>query len=234
MSVSNQANACPKCGAPVPSIAKHAKKAASTVWTVVKVGVALVLGLIVFSCAGVMSKLGDATPSSTPRAAAATATPIGSATSETGVRAIPVSTWDYQTSADPLTKKPTSFASLRSDDSLSLDFPYRGENHGTLWVRQSPRHGFDAFFKIEKGQLICGYGSDACRVKVSFNNGSPVSFSMSKPEDSNSTTLFFDDAKRFVKLASTAQEIRVAAVVYQAGEPTLTFKPTTPLAWPLK
>jgi hypothetical protein len=39
---------------------------------------------------------------------------------------------------------------------------------------------------------------------------------MFKPEDSSSTTLFFNDAKRFVKLASTAEEIRVAAVVYQA------------------
>ena len=97
-----------------------------------------------------------------------------------------------------------------------------------------PRHGFDAYLEIEKGQLICGYGSDTCRVKVSFDNGVPVSFIISKPQDSSSTTLFFNDAKRFVKLASTAKEIRVAAVVYQAGEPTLIFTPAAPLAWPPK
>jgi hypothetical protein len=218
--VSTQAATCPKCGAPVPSLARSTKAAASGVWTVIKVGVALLAGAIVFSCVSVILKLGDSSPTASS----------GSSATPTAPRQ-PMG-WDYETREDALLKKPTQFAQLKSSDQLNLQFPYQGENYGQLSVRHSPRHGLDAYFEIEKGQLVCGYSD--CRIKVTFDNGPSTVFNMNKPADGSSTILFFSDAKRFIKAASAAKSIRVAAVVYQAGEPTLTFDAPTPLVWPPK
>lgn len=142
--------------------------------------------------------------------------------------------WEYGSEPDKLTGKATAYAALQSDDQLALDFPYRGRNYGQITVRQSPRHGLDVYFQIEKGQLICGYGEDACSVVVVVDGKKPQRFAMTKPSDGTSNTLFFSNAKRFIDAARQAKEIRIAATVYHAGEPTLTFSTPTPLAWPPK
>lgn len=237
--VSTEAKACPKCGAPVPSLARTAGAAASGIWTAAKVGVALLLLVVVFSCVTALSGIGDrdaktatgsAPPPTTPRGSAGRSSPP-----DTSAATPPPSRgWDYSAVEDPLTKKPINLAVLESTDSLSLEFPYQGRNKGSLTIRRSQRAGLDAMFSIEKGQLICGYGVGDCRVKVSFDGAAPVTFSMTRSADSSSTLLFFSDAKRLVELLSRAKEIRVAAVVFKAGEPTLTFNSDTPLVWAAK
>lgn len=203
------------------------------IWLAIKIAVALLFGIIVFRCTQVMDR--DVAPVAPPPAAAAPASPalvvVGTADGRSPP-SMPSQAWEYDTRADPLTSKPTAYAGLRSVDQLSLERPYEGRNYGQLTVRQSPRHGLDAIFAIEQGQLICGYGAGDCGVQVAFDGKPPQRFSMSKPADSSSTSLFFDDAKRFIKQARSAREIRIAAIVYKGGEPTLTFRADAPLVWP--
>lgn len=191
------------------------------VWTGIKLVVGLIFGWIVFSCTTAMTDSGVVEKLAALPPAPAIAQP-----------APPPKGWQYQNSSDPLTGKPEAYATLVSDNQLSLDSPYRGRNYGKLTIRQSPRFGLNVYFEIEQGQLICGYSTDECAVRVAFDGKAPQRFGMVKPADSSSTILFFADERRFIKAALAATEIRLAAVVYQAGEPTLTFKAAPPLIWP--
>ena len=47
--------------------------------------------------------------------------------------------WTYDDQVDEMTSKTTHGAAVRSNDSLSLDFPYTGQNFGTLRVFKKPR-----------------------------------------------------------------------------------------------
>jgi hypothetical protein len=235
--ISAKAATCPKCGAPVKSAARAARGFASKVWLAIKLFVALIFGLIVYQCSAGISKEADASrPASVvdPAPIAKLATPIQAAAPAPPTTLAEANAWEYRTTVDALSKKETKLATLTSVDQLALDFPYRGRNFGNLGVRQSPRNGLNAYFTIEKGQLICGFGEGECRIKIAFDSAPPSNFNMSRAADGDSTVLFFNDAKRFIRAASAAKEIRVAAVVYQAGEPTLTFRASHGLVWPMK
>lgn len=229
-SISTAAATCPNCGAPVKSAVRTARTVASRIWLGLKIFVALIAGLIAFTCTSSMRGVGERAAETRPAAAQGEvqATPPGT----TPQAAAPfAAAWRYPTETDELTKKPTKFAVLQSIDQLQLQSPYNGRNFGTLTVRQSERFGTNAYFEIERGQLICGYG-DGCQAAVSFDGATPRRFTMSKPADHSSTLLFFRDAQGFIQAARKAKSIRIAMVVYQAGEPTLEFRTDDPLVWP--
>src|SRR5690606_7049584 len=81
--------------------------------------------------------------------------------------------WSYNQSSDPMTKGITKTARLQSENSLSLDFPYQGEQKATLIVRNHPQFGNDVIFRIEKGQILCR--TYDCSVTVAFDDGAPFS-----------------------------------------------------------
>lgn len=229
-SVSTSAATCPKCGAPVPSIASKARTLGGQLWLVTKLLVGALFFFIVYQCTTLTAKMADA-PGAPERLAKAL---VPSAPATPPIPTInPPSEWYHRTSDDPLSKRPTKVASIDSVDQLTLDFPYKGTNYGHLSVRQSPRDGLTAYFTIDKGQLICHYG-DNCQVSVSFDEAQPANFRMLGAADSDSTVLFFADAKRFINGASRAKEIRVSATIFQGGQPTLTFRTVSPLVWPPK
>lgn len=140
--------------------------------------------------------------------------------------------WSYNQEIDAMTGKKASFAHLVSTNSLSLGFPYKGDNHAFLSVRQRPRDALTVLFSITKGQFVCR-AYDSCYVDVRFDDATPTKFAASGPADHSTTALFLNDASRFVALASKAKRILVQANIYQEGAPILEFSSTTPLAWNL-
>jgi hypothetical protein len=50
--------------------------------------------------------------------------------------------WNYSETEDQMGRGKIHVASIESSNTISLDFPYSGEQHGTL-VRQHPEHGKD-------------------------------------------------------------------------------------------
>ncbi|WP_427914821.1 hypothetical protein ACPWT1_07890 [Ramlibacter sp. MMS24-I3-19] len=46
--------------------------------------------------------------------------------------------WEYQTQQDKMTSKESRYATMESDNELSLSFPYQGSNHGYLLVQSVP------------------------------------------------------------------------------------------------
>jgi hypothetical protein len=195
------------------------------IWLTIKIVVGLVVVFFVFTCSTVAVKLGEKSdsPPAAPRQPEKVAAPQPAA--------LPSRAWSTRNEVDALTQKQSVIASLLSQNQLALQTPYEGRNFGRLSVRQSPRFGLDAYFEIERGQLVCGFTVDSCKASLSFDGAPPQSFGMVKPADNSSTTLFFAEPKRFIAAARKAKEIRLSATVFQAGDPTFSFATDAPLDW---
>jgi hypothetical protein len=139
--------------------------------------------------------------------------------------------WEYKSEADKMTSKVSARATLRSDNSLDLGFPYSGHNAGRITVRQHPRYGLDVIIDVDKGQILC-HTFNGCPILVRFDQKPPRTFSGTEPADNNSTVAFIRDAKGFIAEATRAKRILVQVQMFQSGAQTLEFTAPTPLAWP--
>ena len=141
--------------------------------------------------------------------------------------------WSYDGAVDKMSGKSSKNASITSDNSLSLAFPYSGANHAFLTVRQHPQYGLDVILQVQKGQILCSsYGG--CPIQVKFDDAPPVRFSGAPSADHDSTTVFFHGANKFINQASKAKKILVQVNMYQAGAPVLEFSSKEPLKWESK
>ena len=138
--------------------------------------------------------------------------------------------WRYDESTDKMTGKSSKSASITSDNSLSLSFPYSGKNHAFLTVRQHPQYGLDVILQIQQGQILCSsYGG--CPIQVKFDDAPPIRFNGVPSADHDSTTIFFQGANKFINQAAKAKKILVQANLYQAGAPVLEFSTKESLVW---
>ena len=114
-------------------------------------------------------------------------------------------------------------ASVRSSNTISLDFPYNGEQRGTLVLRHHPQHGKDVYLKIERGQLLDSDYNDP--VVVRFDSDKSISFGSTGPSDHSTETLFLtgNAFALFSKRLRTAKTVRIQAPIYQGGNQVLIF-----------
>jgi hypothetical protein len=138
--------------------------------------------------------------------------------------------WRYGDSADKMTGKKTTTATIESSNSLDLSFPYQGKNFGNLMVRRHPSYGLDVAFSVDKGQIICRSYS-GCSVTVRFDDKAPVKFNASEAADNDSKIIFLKDVSRFIASAKTAKSILIQPTLHQGGSPILEFRSAKPLEW---
>ena len=141
----------------------------------------------------------------------------------------PSSQWALQTTQDTMTGKPQKIARLVSTNTLSLEFPYQGENKARLMVRQHPSHGTDVMVSVDKGQMICN--TTRCSALIKFDDQKPILFMGSEPSDLSSTAMFITDSRRFIELAKKSTKILIQIDFYKNGLQTLEFEPDAPLEW---
>ena len=137
--------------------------------------------------------------------------------------------WQYEATVDQMTDGKGRTATLVSENSLSLDFPYQGRNMGTLIVRQHPRHGLDVILLVDKGQIMCR--SSDCPVIVRFDDAKPIQLAGTPPQSHDSNIVFLGQSKNLVAQAAKAHRILVQFNMFRAGGQTLEFKVDTPLEW---
>lgn len=128
--------------------------------------------------------------------------------------------WNYSDDVDPMTSAKIVFASIDSENTIELDFPYEGPQKGRLIFRRNGSK-LDAYFSIREGQLQCGYSE--CQIDVRFDDGAPTKFRMLEAADNSTEILFFSDAKRLFERVEDAKTVRVQVVIYQAGVHTFEF-----------
>lgn len=138
--------------------------------------------------------------------------------------------WQYLAQEDKMTGKPSKRAYLESNNTLALDFPYNGRNHGILQVRKDPKHGTNVLVRVEKGQILCR-SYEPCTISVRFDSAQPVRFSGVGSGDHDSKIVFFNSEPKFIAAAKKAKKILIQLTMYQAGEQVLEFQSSKPLEW---
>lgn len=132
--------------------------------------------------------------------------------------------WVYGSSDDKMRGSTESYAQLKSEDVISLDFPYRGGSSLSVLLRDSQRYGgLNVLLKLSKGQLLCAYGG--CRIAAKFDNGKIATFRASKASGGNSDTIFIDDAKGFLKRLRSSDQVIIEVPVWKHGDAQFTFSP---------
>jgi hypothetical protein len=139
--------------------------------------------------------------------------------------------WRYSTEADKMTGTTTHWAEVKSDNSLSLDFPYKGSNYGRLYFRQRDGKSPEAFVTIEKGQILCRT-YDNCSVRVRFDESPPVRMSAAPAADHSSEIIFISPPAKFLSSAQKAKRILIELSLYQNGNQVLEFATPEPLTLP--
>ena len=213
--ISDKAAACINCGA------KPIKKTSLLTWIVG----AIFLVIVFKTCSSYEEQ--SQTTTTTP----ATTATSSSSESTNGCPPNCVRIWEYSEEPDSMTGKPTQFASLKSTNSLALDFPYRGENYGHILIRKFTGKRDEVLLYFDKGQSMCRSYSNDCRIEVRFDDAQPLIFSGISSSDGDSKTIFLTPSSRFIAGSTKSQKIRVSLVIYQAGNQIFDFEPLTPLSW---
>lgn len=130
--------------------------------------------------------------------------------------------WSYSSSAEGMSGQSVRTARVESTNTINLDFPYAGPQHGALVLRRHPRWGNDVIFSIEQGQLLChSYGD--CTVQVRFDDGKIIRLE-GNPADDNSTEYVFIPAfSRFMKELPRAKTLKIEVSIYQSGNQVFDF-----------
>lgn len=135
--------------------------------------------------------------------------------------------WQYDSSIDKMTSKTSKFATIRSSESLDLDFPYDGINFGYLIIRKmNDRLGI--LIRVDKGQISGGYENNY--IKVRFDDETPITFSYSEPADNSSDLIFIENKTKFLSKLRKAKKTLIEIPFYQNGNQVLEFN-TESLEW---
>ena len=130
--------------------------------------------------------------------------------------------WSYRSHEDEMTGRAAKFANIDSENTVSFDFPYQGEQRGTLMLRDHPSYGRDVILSIERGQLQCS-SYDGCTVRVRFDEAEPQRWNAGGPSDNSGTVLFLRNEANFVQKLRRAKVVRIQVPVYQEGQPAFEF-----------
>lgn len=230
---------CPECGHQISKIAKQCPSCGAKLQrtTLLAKLVAGLFGLVLFSIVvGQYSSDTASTPSSTanaPPLAVVTPTPEQRAEAERQRRISEIQAfglkWRYSEAMEQMGRGVVKHAQVNSLNEISFEFPYRGAQRATLWLRSHPKHGKDVMLSVQRGQFLCDIGG--CTVAVRFDEGRVQSFSAAGPADHSTTTLFLSGHDRFVSAAKRSKRVAIEATFFREGTRVFKFD-IDGLKWP--
>ena len=131
--------------------------------------------------------------------------------------------WRYSTYVDDATGKTAKRASLTSENTINLGFPYSGAQYGTFVMRKHPRYRYDAYLTIREGQILCSsYSNDT--VLLRSNRSSATAFSCGSADDYSSDIVFIRNFPRVERFVKGTRELFVTINIYGNGSRTFRFK----------
>jgi len=144
------------------------------------------------------------------------------------VQSEPTSKWDYSETKDEMRGTTAKLASLQSENTVDLDFPY-GEVHGQLWIRRRPEDGLNVAFEVDKGQVLCHSFTDDY-ISMKFDNGPIQRFRCTGSSDGSTETAFIVDEPRALAALKRAKRTIVEAEFFQKRRQQFVFE-TAGLKW---
>lgn len=136
--------------------------------------------------------------------------------------------WSYKTHTDEMSDTDYESASIRSSNSLKLEWPTRGGNFGTLHLIARKDNGQQLMLHVQGGQIMCSEYA-GCRIKVRFDRDPPLTFSGRQSPDGDTSTILFNHEGTFLSRAMSAKSILVEVQLYREGVQVLRFKTPAPL-----
>lgn len=138
--------------------------------------------------------------------------------------------WYFTFEKDPMTDSQNIWASIRSDNSISQDFPYH-EARTTITVRYMKKYGYDVLIGLSSGQIYGSEYNNDNYVKVRFDDGAPIKYWFNEPADGSSDNIFIRKKTDFISRCKKATHIKVELPIYQGGRPIFEFTVGSPLKW---
>jgi hypothetical protein len=131
--------------------------------------------------------------------------------------------WAYNSYQDAMTSRPTFIARIKSENAVNFGFPYDGSQKGLLTLRKDPKHGYDAYFSVDQGQILCR-SYDGCSISIRFDDNEVQNYSATGPSDLSTTTIFINNFDRFYAKLKNAKVVKIQVPFYQEGERVFEFK----------
>lgn len=202
-----RAAACPLCGAKV-------RRTSRLTWTV--------LICIVIVAINALSNSKPVESTSHAPASATHSPPDVPDLPRTEKKNVAESNWSESSYTDDMTDEVVKVYNIRSKSSVSFGFPYNqsGGSYLSLHLRKGSKSP-DAYFKIDKGQMICGYSD--CGFLMRVNGGKPQRWTGLNSSTGNADLMFIRDAKAIEEIVMAGGTIRIGIDFYQAGQQAFDF-----------
>lgn len=139
--------------------------------------------------------------------------------------------WDFSIEKDAMTDTKNIWATIRSDNYISQDFPYEGCTYASITVRYMKKYGYDVLIQISKGQINgrSYYGTDY--ITARFDDGTSKKYYFNEAADGSSETVFLRNQSDFIKKCKAAKDIKIDIPIYKEGRPVFLFHVDEPLVW---
>lgn len=179
----------------------------------------LLVGFLVNLCSG-ESKKGTTASDSTQ-----TSTSTSSSTSSQED-----SKYTYSEKVDEMTDGKVKLASITSDNTIELEFPY-GDCALTYTIRKSSKGDNDVFLRISSGQFIGNEFTGDNYVMVRFDSLPATKYFFVNASDGSTDVVFLKNVKDFIAKAKQAKEVKIEATLFDAGSRLFRFSTPQPLVW---
>ena len=136
----------------------------------------------------------------------------------------------YSEKIDEMTDAKIKFASIRSENTVELNFPY-GECALTYCVRKNSNGVNDVYLILSSGQFSGGEYDGSNYVMVRFDDFPATKYTFSEAADGSSDVIFLNNTKDFIKRAKKATKIKIEVPLFQEGNRLFRFSASKPLAW---
>jgi hypothetical protein len=136
----------------------------------------------------------------------------------------PKTGWEYYSYTDDMTGKKINIATLRSENSVGFEFPYNKAGGSALTLNFRKRDGkLDAYFQIEKGQMMCGYSG--CNFLLKIGEGAVQKWTGLRSSTGESDIMFVRDASQLAGIIKRGIPIKIGIDFYRSGSRTFLFNP---------
>lgn len=139
--------------------------------------------------------------------------------------------WNFTIEKDPMTDTKNIWATIRSDNYISQDFPYEGSTYASITVRYMKKYGYDVVIQISKGQINGRNYSGTDYITARFDEGSSKKYYFNEAADGSSEVVFLRNQSDFIKRCKGAKDIKIDIPIYKGGRPVFSFHVDEPLVW---
>lgn len=138
--------------------------------------------------------------------------------------------WNYRIEKDKMTDSRNTWASILSENSIDLDFPYN-ETYCRITVRYMKKWGTDVLVELTSGQIYGNEYRNENYLMVRFDDEKPIKYWFNEASDGSSDCVFIRKHSDFIARCKKARTIKIEVPIYQAGRPIFTYKLDVPLKW---